>query len=233
MTADYTGKRGGNAGDDYHELWTLRQALELLQPNTRLQEITVEGVATVDSSGRTDAWNGVDVAKYYGTDVEIEEVQLLQLKYSGSDPEQRWTVARLCSASNQKRTNSVIRRLADAWKEMETRRPDLRDGGRISAHLVSNQPVDERVLDCLQKDSADADWSRLYRSWILGHLIASMRPAGRGPSGRVGTGRASGGRAARSASARCRSAGTPAAPGEAPRRWRRSAPRGGSPSAFG
>ena len=71
--------------------------------------------------------------------------------------------------------------------------------------------------------------SPMYRLWIVGHRIVSMRPAGRGPSGRVGTGRASGGCAARSASARCRSVGTRGGRGGAPRRWRRSGPRGGSP----
>ena len=78
--------------------------------------------------------------------------------------------------------------------------------------------------------AAGASRACLYRPWILGHRIAVTRPGGRRPSGCVGTGRASGGRAARSASARCRFAGTPGGPAVAPRRWRRSGPRGGSPS---
>ena len=73
----------------------------------------------------------------------------------------------------------------------------------------------------------------LYRPRFVRHLIASMRPAGRGPSGRVGTGRASGARAVRSASARCRPVGTRGGPTSAPRRSGRSGPRGGSPSGCG
>jgi hypothetical protein len=44
--ADALGARASNAGDQFHELWALQQALELLNPASGLSAVTVEGVAT-------------------------------------------------------------------------------------------------------------------------------------------------------------------------------------------
>lgn len=40
---DFRGARGSNAGDDFHELWALRKALALLDPDTDLVAVAVEG----------------------------------------------------------------------------------------------------------------------------------------------------------------------------------------------
>ena len=44
VQADYRGARGSHAGDDFHELWALRQALTLLDEDTRLTAVAVEGL---------------------------------------------------------------------------------------------------------------------------------------------------------------------------------------------
>lgn len=48
---DYRGARGSNAGDDFHELWALRQALALLDQDAGLTAVTVEGLRAEDESG--------------------------------------------------------------------------------------------------------------------------------------------------------------------------------------
>ena len=69
---DYRGARPANAGDDYHELWALRQALSLLDPKSGLYAVTVEGLKPEDESGKPpDTWDGVDCTFYYG-DEETE-----------------------------------------------------------------------------------------------------------------------------------------------------------------
>ena len=66
---DYRGARGSNAGDDFHELWALRQALALLDQESGLMAVSVEGLVAEDESGTPhDTWDGVDCTLYYGGD---------------------------------------------------------------------------------------------------------------------------------------------------------------------
>ncbi|PYF06403.1 hypothetical protein C8J30_1293 [Rhodobacter viridis] len=86
---DYSGKRGSNAGNDYHELWAALRALELIAPGSDLVQLTVEGVRADDTADMEDSiWDGVDAAFYFGSYVDtIESIELVQFKYSGCDPD--------------------------------------------------------------------------------------------------------------------------------------------------
>ncbi|WP_448203981.1 hypothetical protein [Azospirillum sp. sgz302134] len=154
--SQYQGKRGANAGDEYHELWALRRALELLRPGTRLRSVTVEGVLVSDESGVAAAtWDGVDAACYYGDDDDtVDRVELIQLKYSGADPNAAWTISRLAHADNKHKTNSIIARLATAWAGMRKQRPAVAAAGQIVVRLVSNQPVAPEVLNALSNPTS-------------------------------------------------------------------------------
>lgn len=91
MKTDYLGARSSNAGDDFHELWALRQALTLLNPDSGLTAVTVEGLPARDEGGSArDTWEGVDCAFYYGSDTiaSASRVVVDQLKYSAANPEQ-------------------------------------------------------------------------------------------------------------------------------------------------
>ena len=108
---DYRGARASNAGDEFHELWAIRQALALLEPATELKAITVEGVlAAAPKDTASNVWDGVDCALYFGSDTvaAASRIDLIQLKYSPSDPSKAWTIARLCSNSSKKGNNSVF-----------------------------------------------------------------------------------------------------------------------------
>ena len=66
---DYRGARASNAGDEFHELWAVRQALALLEPASELKAITVEGVlAAAHKDTASNVWDGVDCALYFGSD---------------------------------------------------------------------------------------------------------------------------------------------------------------------
>ena len=98
MKVDYRGARGSNAGDDFHELWAVRQALRLLSSDGDLKAVTLEGIADRDANGAPpESWDGVDCALYFGGyDVqEANSIELLQLKYSAADAKRQWTIARL------------------------------------------------------------------------------------------------------------------------------------------
>jgi hypothetical protein len=157
LQADYRGARGSNAGDDFHELWALRQALALLDESTGLTTVTVEGLTAEDESGTPpDTWDGVDCTLYYGGDhaASAERIVVAQLKYSAANPDQPWTLARLTKSSNKKKDNSVIGRLAKAFAGLKSKRSDLVATGNVVVRLVSNQPVDPAVSYALSGQSA-------------------------------------------------------------------------------
>jgi hypothetical protein len=152
---DFSGARGSNAGDQFHELWALEQSLKLLQPGTTLEALTVEGVHGELADGSTDksSWDGVDCAMYYGGDSlqTADHIELAQLKYSAANPDTAWTIARLAYSSGKKTNNSVIRRLANSFKNA---RAAMKAGASLSVKLVSNQSADAELIA-----AANARWS--------------------------------------------------------------------------
>jgi len=147
--ADYRGARGANAGDDFHELWALREALMLLDQDTNLIQVTVEGLTAEDESGTSpDTWDGVDCTLYFGDDqaASYERIVIAQLKYSAADSDQTWTVSRLSYSTNKRKDNSVMGRLAKAFINLKTKYPDLVTSGNLVVQLVSNQAVDSAVI---------------------------------------------------------------------------------------
>lgn len=146
------GARGANAGDDYHELWAIREALSLLDPGSALTAITLEGLHPDDeATAPPDAWDGVDCAYYFGGEdlTSAERVAFDQVKYSTADPGRPWTVARLTNGKRSTQARSVIGRLGLAFLRYHALRPDLVADGCLRIRLVSNQPIAEDVLDAL------------------------------------------------------------------------------------
>jgi hypothetical protein len=151
LKVDYRGARGSNAGDDFHELWAVRQALRLLSADGDLKAVTLEGIADRDAKGAPpESWDGVDCALYFGGyDVqEANSIELLQLKYSAADAKRQWTIARLVQEKQSRRGSSIIGTLAKAWKGIRAARGD-KPGLGLRAALITNQPVDPGVREAL------------------------------------------------------------------------------------
>ena len=145
---DFRGARGSNTGDDFHELWATRQAIRLLSNEDGLEAIAVEGLNARDEAGvPPDTWDGVDCTQYFGgrDATEASRVQIAQLKYSAANPNKSWTIARLIAG---RRGQSVIARLAKAWKGLTTLRSKTSSARAV---LISNQPGDEDVLSAVQR----------------------------------------------------------------------------------
>ena len=150
---DFRGARGSNTGDDFHELWATRQAIRLLSNEDGLEAIAVEGLSARDEAGvPPDTWDGVDCTQYFGgrDAAEADHLRIEQLKYSAANPNMSWTTARLVAG---RRGQSVIARLAKAWKGLTTL------GSKTSsarAVLISNQPVHQAVLSAVQRAAASS-----------------------------------------------------------------------------
>ena len=145
---EYRNPRGSNAGDDFHELWVLRQALSLLDHETGLSAIAVEGLRAEDEAGKPkDTWDGVDCTFYYGGDsaATAKTIVIDQVKYSGANPRDTWTVARMTEASNRKKDNSVIGRLAKAFVGAKEVTESSGIGCQIKVRFVSNQPISQDI----------------------------------------------------------------------------------------
>lgn len=155
MKPEYLGARASNTGDDFHEWWALRLALQLLEPDTSLAAVTVEGVNLDDENaqGLTE-WDSVDCGLFYGghTVEQAERVVFEQLKYSSSMPEKNWTVSELTSSKSKSSNNSIIKGLADSFNAILKTRPDLIGVGALTIRLVSNRPIGTD----LQKSLSDA-----------------------------------------------------------------------------
>lgn len=148
---DFSGARGSNTGDQFHEFWALQQVLDLLSPKTDLKAVGVEGVRTELPSQNTDepTWNGVDCALYYGgTRMETaDRIEFVQLKYSAANPETLWSVARLSMSTAKKGNNSVIRKMADDFLDAKKR---MKQGAQLKIRLVSNQNLSEELRKALE-----------------------------------------------------------------------------------
>lgn len=142
---DFVGARASNAGDDYHELWVARQAIRLLSNESGLAAIAVEDGNLPDAPSGT--WNGVDCTLYFGgtTLSNATHVEIVQVKYSTTKPEQLWTVSRLAQDGKDK---SVFSRLAKAWKKIVEDNPT---DGFVTVALVSNQLVHPELERTVQQ----------------------------------------------------------------------------------
>lgn len=164
------GARAANAGDDYHELWALREALTLLDPQSSLTAMTVEGLHPDDeASSPLGTWDGVDCGYYFGGEDlgSADRVVLDQVKYSTSEPALAWTIARLIRPSRRTRASSVIGRLGTAFGACARKRPDLVSAGKVRVRLVSNQPVAREVLRAVEAPArAKTQAAKHYRALL-------------------------------------------------------------------
>jgi len=77
--------RASRDGHEYHEIWVARKSLELLNPNSALKVLAVEGLSPIDQKSAKNAEVEIaDVALYYGGKVfeTSSSVIIIQFKYS-------------------------------------------------------------------------------------------------------------------------------------------------------
>jgi hypothetical protein len=126
------------------------RVLDLLSPNTDLTAVAVEGVPNESSkaSSNEPRWDGVDCTLFYGgTSLEnASRVELLQLKYSGSDPQSKWTVARLTKNTARKKNNSILRKMAKDFANAKAR---MAPDAALAIKLISNQEVSSALKAAL------------------------------------------------------------------------------------
>lgn len=169
-----------NAGDDYHILWACRRALRLLEPDSGLSLVHVEGVSRDDEAATADpdAFLGVDLTEYYGgaSIADAFHVVFSQLKYSQRHPDRPWTAARLCEKSKGVRDRSVIARLAQAFSGFYEGHARTLVIERLRIKLISNRPADEALVQAME---AAQSWLKDCPEAQTAHLIAALPESSR------------------------------------------------------
>jgi len=117
------GAVASNAGDDFHLIWACKKILKILELNSQLTAVSVEGPSWNDSIQDIDETKlySIDLAEYFGGKdfSKADRVVFSQLKYSAFHMDKTWTVSELCANTNKEKNknNSIIRRLADTYSE--------------------------------------------------------------------------------------------------------------------
>lgn len=147
---DFLGALASNAGDDFHVLWATREMLRLLDPDSDVEAVKVEGLprdAIHDEVG--EHGQAADVVLTRAADGGLV-YQYLQLKHSASNPQDSWTWSRLLTRrAPTKPQSSVLGKLAGLMKSVKLR-------GDFA--IVSNQPLASVVA---------ADVERLIRNGVV------------------------------------------------------------------
>ncbi len=150
------GAVASNAGDDFHLIWACKKILKILEPNSQLTAVSVEGPSWSDSIQDIDETKlySIDLAEYYGGKdfSNADSVIFSQLKYSAFRMDKSWTISELCTNTNKEKNknNSIIRRLADTYsKYCETY---ISVDQRLVLKLVSNRSLTiglaKHLADC-------------------------------------------------------------------------------------
>ncbi|NYC94750.1 hypothetical protein [Clostridium acetobutylicum] len=142
-----TGARESNAGDDFHFIWSAKKSLQLLEPDTELEAICVEGPSIEDSIIFEDdekALLSIDVAEYFGGKKyeDASRVIFSQLKYSTRHGDLPWTLSSLSVSTNSGKDNSIIQRLAQTYKGFKKKHP--KDIEKLRLKLVTNRTIEEK-----------------------------------------------------------------------------------------
>jgi hypothetical protein len=175
---DYKGARGSNAGDDFHALWVLKYALELLDPESNLLKIHVEGVANELSSDNVDyqdTWEGVDYSLYYGSDdsQKFTKLILAQCKYSSATPIKSWTISDFVKKTSTKnnsdrskprKNNSIIRKFSKEFQEVNRRFPELINAKKLQIEFVTNRPISTDIKKALNLQDFTNTKNRTYKN---------------------------------------------------------------------
>ncbi len=143
MPYSRAGAEASNAGDYFHLLWACKRIISMLQPKSTLTAVCVEGPTWEDSILTDDkgALLAIDLSEYYNGETYegATKVVFSQLKYSTYQAAEPWTASKLCSSSNKARNNSIIRRLADTYKDYAERYLDVQE--KLVLKLVSNRSL--------------------------------------------------------------------------------------------
>lgn len=122
------------AGDIFHYRWAAKRCLKLLDFNTNLHKVTIEGSLEPDQLGECV----VDVAEYSMSEKE-PLVEYFQLKHSTTQLDNPFTLSGL---------KDTIVGFSERFKEISSKKSELR---HYFFTVITNRPIDESFKDNIKK----------------------------------------------------------------------------------
>lgn len=129
--------RPSRDGDQFHYLWAARRCLLLLDPQSGLTAISIEGSSPSEASSPPDIRAGeqvIDMAEYYGNEevAHARLVRYVQLKHSTLRPNTPWTASGL---------EQTLKGFSARYQEYESRFGIDDVAQRFEFCFVTNRPV--------------------------------------------------------------------------------------------
>lgn len=123
------------AGDIFHYRWAAKRCLKLLDFNTDLQQLTIEGSLEPDKAGECV----VDVAEYYETENGERAVDYFQLKHTTTQLNKPFTLSLL---------KDTIVGFSKRFKEFSSKKNNFKT---IHFSVVTNRPIAKSFKDNVEK----------------------------------------------------------------------------------
>ena len=139
--------RYSNDGTEFHVLWTARKALRLLDFNSGLNGVTVEGISPLDLSdgkGVDAGLLGIDTAEYYGG-VSFEtagKVICSQLKHSTLHPTIPWELS-------SGELSKTLKYFGDRYKKLVEKHGERTVSQKVQFQFVTNRPVSKAITTAI------------------------------------------------------------------------------------
>jgi len=137
--------RSSRDGHEYHEIWTVRRAMQLLLPDSELCGIAVEGLSPRDQkTASKEAAEIADLTLYYGNATEFAyaaRTTVAQFKYSNADRDTDFR------ASHAKTT---VEKFAKTYSELREQHGAAAVSDKLRFELVTNRPIYGPLLDALR-----------------------------------------------------------------------------------
>ena len=151
MGDDLDKVRYSHAGHDFHFLWTARRALSLLNLNSDLVAISIEGISSKDNASNEKGLLATDTAEYYGSEKleDAKKVKYFQLKYSTVDSDKEWTAAEI-SPRKKGVVKGTIISFAINFKENLIKYGEDIVKSKLEYYFVTNRPVDPNIKTLLE-----------------------------------------------------------------------------------
>ncbi len=128
--------RDSRAGDVFHYRWAARRCLRMVNPNSNITSIVIEGSKEPDLAGEYV----MDVTEYFeATDVHHEDIAYFQLKHSSKRVDQPFELSEL---------KNTITGFADRYRDHLMHPTDSE--GAITFSIVTNRPLSDAFKDSIQ-----------------------------------------------------------------------------------
>lgn len=137
--------RASRDGHEYHEAWTARTAMQLLQPNSDLVAIAVEGLSPIDQARSSpETVQVADITLYYGNRPTFEQASqttIAQFKYSVSSKDKDFRAYQ---------AKETIEKFAKTYRDYKKKYGTEAVQNRLDFQLITNQPIYEPLLQAIK-----------------------------------------------------------------------------------